>query len=192
MTLMLKRISSRLKGSAATMRPAVLISFWMLLVFWCPMCMGNNSFLRSTTRNRNNYRDDEMHNQWVHKFGLRDARVTSEAFSSAKASGGGDAAKGSPFGLGLGKTLYEANKNNAFATTELRTEDTEQGGKIFGAPSGMLKLISMARLILCPLNNRICTQLTCSTSVPYSYSCAIAKYPLVYINNLSHLTQDCP
>lgn len=110
----------------------------MLVQSWCPTrtCMGG-SLLRSRNRNRMNYRDDEMHNEWVRKFGLKDTRTASEAFSSAKGSDAGSPSKGSPFGLGLGRTLYEANKNNAFASTELRTEDTEQGGKIFGAPSGL-------------------------------------------------------
>ena len=80
--------------------------------------------------------EDEMGFEWVQKFGLKGkgGKGLSTKFSAARGGGGGG---GSPFGLGLAKTLYDANKNNAFASTELRTEDTEQGGKIFGAPSGL-------------------------------------------------------
>jgi len=57
---------------------------------------------------------------------------TSTKFKSAKGEG-----TVSPYGLGLGKTLRDAYAGaNPFAQQELQTEDTEQGGKIFGASTG--------------------------------------------------------
>lgn len=87
-------------------------------------------------------RKDEMGLEWELRFGLRGKGgrggrgSTASQFTAARGGGGGGG--GHPFGLGIGKTLYDAvSKNDAFASTELRTEDTEQGGRIFGAPIGV-------------------------------------------------------
>ena len=52
---------------------------------------------------------------------------------SVSANGGGSV---SPFGLGLGNTLKEAyTSGKPFADQDLKTEDTETGGRIFGVRS---------------------------------------------------------
>ena len=82
---------------------------------------------------------DEQDLEWKTKFPSLIAKKsdgcvtsTSTKFKSAKGEG-----TVSPYGLGLGKTLRDAYAGaNPFAQQELQTEDTEQGGKIFGASTG--------------------------------------------------------